>query len=440
MADEIGYQSSSLPGWGDISGEANETNPDLIWPRSVEVFDKMRKEDSQVGSVLRAVTLPIRSAQWSLDPAGADPEVVKFVSDELGLPIKGQKVEPPLRTRGRFSWDDHLRLALLELVFGHSFFEQVYAVDGGRAHLRKIAWRPPRTISKINVAADGGLVSIEQHGRPGQSNVVISVDRLVVYVNDREGANWLGTSLLRQAYKNWMLKDRLLRAQAIVIERNSLGIPVYTSAPAPDQYKDEAAVKEWNNNEIKEGLKVVRNLRSGSTAGVAITAKAKLELMGVTGTLPKTAEPIAYHDEQIARAMLAHFLNLGSETGSWALGTTFADFFSGSLNATGKHFRDVTQQHVIEDLVDLNWGTATPSPRLTFEPIGSEYPATAEAIKLLIECGALTPDDPVEAYVRDRYGLPAKDPSTSRAQPEPDPDSDGSSGSEQDSEETGGTE
>jgi hypothetical protein len=54
--------------------------------------------------------------------------------------------------------------------------------------------------------------------------------------------------------------------------------------------------------------------------------------------------------------VLAHFLNLGTETGSWALGSTFANFFTDSLNAVAAHIADVTQQHVVEDLVDLNWG------------------------------------------------------------------------------------
>ena len=58
--------------------------------------------------------------------------------------------------------------------------------------------------------------------------------------------------------------------------------------------------------------------------------------------------------------MLAHFLNLGTETGSWALGSTFADFFTQSLNAVAEQVCDVVQQHVIEDLVDLNWVRTSP--------------------------------------------------------------------------------
>jgi hypothetical protein len=51
--------------------------------------------------------------------------------------------------------------------------------------------------------------------------------RLVMYANEREGGNWRGQSLLRSCYKNWLLKDRLLRVDTGTIERNGMGVPVY---------------------------------------------------------------------------------------------------------------------------------------------------------------------------------------------------------------------
>ena len=413
MTGERGYQKTSLPGWGALSDETNETNPDLIWPKSNEVYDRMRSEDAQVQSVVAAVQRPIRSATWVIDPAGARDEVVQFVARDLGLPVKGQSAEPPIRSRDRFSWSEHLRMALLCGVYGHSFFEQVYRPEGDRTHLRKLAWRPPRTISEIEVAIDGGLVAIVQSGLL-KKDVRIPVDRLVAYVNDREGANWVGRSMLRPAYKNWLLKDRELRAQALTVERNGLGIPKYTAPPIPEEVTDPAEITERQSAQIEAGLKVAKDLRAGETAGVSLPHGAELELMGVTGKLPDTDGPIRYNDEQIARAVLAHFLNLGTETGSWALGSTFANFFTDSLNAAADYIRSITQQHVVEDLVDLNWGPDEPAPQLVFEPIGAEHPATAEAIKMLIECGALVADDGLEEYMRTRYGLPVRDEATAR--------------------------
>lgn len=408
---ERGYQTSTIASWASLMDEAQETNPHLVWPLYLDVFDKMRREDAQVASVMRAVTQPIRSAVWVVDPAGADERVVQLVAGDLNLPIKGRPFVAPLRTRGRFSWVEHLRHALLELVYGHSFFEQSYEYTEADdlQHLVKLAWRPPRTIAEIKVARDGGLVGVRQH----ESVRALTVGRLVAYVNEREGGNWLGQSLLRPAYKPWLLKDRELRAQALTIERNGLGVPVYKGAPVPAGLEGEDA-KTWLANDQANGLEIAKSFRSGDAAGAAIPHDADLELKGVTGKLPETEKPIRYQDEQIARAVLAHFLNLGTETGSWALGSTFADFFTKSLNAVANHIADVTQQHVIEDLVDLNFGELERAPRIICEPIGSEHPATAEAIGTLVRDGVITPDDVLEAHMRDKHGLPVKDETTAR--------------------------
>ncbi|MEE6295189.1 phage portal protein family protein [Georgenia wangjunii] len=406
---EQGYASQAAPWWAPAD---DETTPELQWPRNVAVYDQMRRQDAQVMSVLRAVTLPIRRTTWRLDPAGARPEVVQHVADDLGLPIAGQEDRPVVRTRDRFSWPDHLRHALLMLPFGHSYFEQIYRIDeAGAAHLRKLGWRPPRTISKVDVAPDGGLAAIEQHA-DGKTHRM-EIDRLVAYVNDREGGNWLGASLLRPAYKYWLLKDRLLRVQAQTVDRNGLGVPVYEASELHDSVTGDERTKR-EQDEIAAGLKLAKGFRSGNNAGASIPHGAKLTMKGVEGDLPDADKPIRYYDEQIARAVLAHFLNLGTETGSWALGSTFADFFTLSLQTVALDVADVTTQHVVEDLVDLNWGSSEPAPRVVFDEIGSRHPATAQAIKALVDCGAITPDAKLEQHVRTTYGLPAADTATAR--------------------------
>lgn len=342
------------------------------------------------------------------------PEVLQLVADDLGLPIQGRPPRPlGGRRRNRFSWQDHLRLALLELVFGHSIFEQVYRIDdtSGLARLRKLAWRPPRTIEEWDIARDGGLNAVKQTGGIGITapSTRLSINRLVVYVNEREGGNWVGESLLRSAYKNWVIKDRLLRSQALTQDRNGLGVPVYEGAPVPEG-ATAAERDAWISRERENGLKLATEFRSGESAGASIPHGAKLTLKGVEGDLPDADAPIRYHDEQIARAVLAHFLNLGTETGSWALGSTFADFFVDSLQSVAMHVADVTQQHVIDDMVDVNWGESEPAPQLVFEAIGSGIRASAADIKQLIEAGVLTLDPALEVYVRATYGLPAKEP------------------------------
>jgi hypothetical protein len=404
---EIGYTQAPNYNWWLYD---NETTPELVWPQSIYVYDQMRRQDSQVYSVLRAVTETLLRTPWRIDPAGARPTVTKFVADDLGLPIVGKNMAPPPRLKDRFSWTAHLREALLMLVFGHSYFEQVYRVaeDGSRAHLRKLAYRPARTIEQIEVAPDGGLMWIKQYWtQVDREPQPIPVDHLVAYIHAKEGGNWLGTSILRPAYKNWLIKDRLLRVQAQTIERNGMGIPLYKG--------QEGA----SADDLAQGLAMATAWRAGEAAGSAVPNGADLILRGVEGDLPDAEPAIRYHDEQIARAVLAHFLNLGTQTGSWALGTTFADFFTQSLQTLAEQIRDTATQHIVEDLVDVNFGEDEPAPRLVFDEIGSRQAATAAALKMLIDAGVIHPDQVLEESSRQQYGLPPADPATAAPPPPP---------------------
>jgi hypothetical protein len=393
---EIGYAQAINYNWWQYD---DETTPELQWPQSIAVYDAMRRTDAQVASVLRAVTLPVRRTPWRIDPNGAKAKVVKFVADDLGLPIVGKKPTTPPRSRDRFSWPEHLRQALLMLPFGHSYFEILFrpSEDGSVAHLRKLAPRPAKTIERIDVAPDGGLISITQWWTKTASRPrPIGVNRLVAYVHDREGGNWLGSSLLRPAYKHWLIKDRLLRVQAQTIERNGMGIPLYKAAET--------------ETDLTQGLAMATSWRAGEAAGSAVPAGADLVLRGVEGGLPDADPAIRYHDEQIARAVLAHFLNLGTQTGSWALGTTFADFFTLSLQTLAQQIADTATQHVIEDIVDVNFGENEPAPRLVFDEIGSRQAATAQSIKALVDAGVIRSDQVLEEMTRQQYGLPPAAP------------------------------
>ena len=389
---------------------ADEETPELRWPDSIAVYDRMAT-DAQVRSVTQAVRLPILSTGWYLEANGADAEVVAHIAETMGLRVRGVDVDPPLRTRDRFSFAEHLDVVMDYLTYGHSVFEQVYRIEGGLAGLRKLAERPQRSISKFNVARDGGLTAIEQHPLGTTKAVRIPIDRLVVYVNEKRGGNWVGRSILRSAYKYWLLKDRTLRVQAQVGDRNGLGIPVYESAPVPDGYDHEQA-EEFMASQQTSGLDLAKKLRSGEEAGAAIPNGAKLDVKGVQGTLPDLEKQIRYYDEQIARSALANFLSLGGENsrGSFALGETFENFFQQSLQATAQNVRDVLNQHVVEDLVDINWGPTVRAPRIVFDDIGSRHPVTAQAIYQLVMCGALLPEPALEEYLRTTYGLPQKAP------------------------------
>lgn len=381
-----------------------EDNRMLVFPRSSRTYAKMLREDAKVKSVYRAVTLPIRRANWRLKPNGADGEIVNHVAGDLRLPIEGADPNSPIApTFGRVSWDKHLADALHALAFGHMFFEQVYepGVDG-REHLRKLAPRWPGTIQDIKVANDGGLESIKQRAYESNSlhDCEIPVSRLVAYVFDDVGSQWVGSSIFRPAYKHWKIKDELLRKEVQTLDRNGMGVPIYEGSdlsPDPD-------------DELERGQDIVENLRSGAYAGASIPAGSKLSLMGVSGQLVSPREAIMYHDSQIANVVLANFLNLEGGGGSYALAETQSNFFNQSEQTVADWVADTANQHVIEDLVRVAFPDYDgPCPRLSFDAIGSRKEITPGDLAQLKNAGLVLADKPLEEHLRSLYALPAKE-------------------------------
>lgn len=406
---ETGYVTGATEMDGWTVWDPFEKTPELQWPASVAIFSRMDNEDSRVTSLLEALSLPIRSTAWRVDPNGAPDEVAAFVSANLNVPIYGEDApeDADKRSRGRFDLMAHLdEVVSPTLQYGHAVFEQVYRPRNmspdGRFWLRKLAPRPQWTISKWNVALDGGLDSIQQLA-PAQSGIIvfglkplqIPINRLVVYTRNKKPGVWYGRSVLRSAYKHWLLKDKLLRIEAAVAERNGMGVPVGTASKPDD------------DDEVAKMAAIARNFRGGMSAGVGLALGQTLELLGVQGNLPDIRRAIDGHDRAIALSGLAHFLNLDGKGGSYALASVLQDPFVQAVQAYATSICRNVNMHVVEDLIDINFGIDVNAPRLVFEPIGSQQDLTAAALKLIVDAGILSHDPAVERAVRQRFGLPS---------------------------------
>lgn len=399
---ETGYVTGSPNPW--LNWDPFEKVPDLQPAEAISVFAEMDNNDSRVASLLEAVSLPILETGWRIDPNGADAEVTQFVSRNLNLPVVGfDTVDDPGRSRGRFSWMAHLRLVASPTPqYGCAVFEQVYRRDGDRLVLRKLGPRPQWTIQRFNVALDGGLDSITQLAPASTGKVMygpapldIAVNRLVVYTRNMRPGMWWGRSILRSSYKHWLLKNELLRIEVEAIRRNGMGLPVGTASKPNDQ------------QEVTDMQKIAAAARGGMNSGIGLAAGQSLALLGVQGNLPNIREAIVYHDKAIALSGLAHYLNIDGG-GSYAMVAVQERPFVQAVNAAAKAYQEIGQQHVIEDLVDVNFGTDVRCPRLVFDPIGSQQDATAASLKMLVEAGLLAPDLRIERALRQALDLPAK--------------------------------
>ncbi len=399
LETEIGTVGYPGLAYGGFPYDPSEQTAELTWPLSVYTYDRMRRQDAQVASTMRACTFPIRRALWQLDGTDCAPAVVQHIAEDLGLNVMGQAPTRRRRSSDRFSFDEHLRQALLSLSYGHMGFEQVYRIVDGKARLHKLSPRMPVTLAKINVdEATGDLVSIDQYTGIGEGKSrPIPADRLVWYANDMEGASWQGVSLLRPCFRDYLLKDRLTRVNAMTMERNGMGVPVAEAAPGaigPDLALLEQVMQNW---------------RAGEQSGAAVPFGTKVRLVGVSGSLPNIVESIRYHDEQIAGALLAGFLKLGAAKGAnRALGEVFVDFFRLALDAIAGQLQDAMNAHVIEDIVDLNYGPDEPAPKIVVSQTDVQVDLTPDALVQLVRAGIITSDEALETEQRQRYRLPER--------------------------------
>lgn len=379
--------------FGQVMADILEYVPDLQWPQSVWVYSKMRY-DPQLSGNLAAYTLPIRKADWRIDPAGCRPEVAQLVADDLGLPLLGADPEPqPARRRG-VVWADHLRLAVPgHLTFGHYPFEKRYdtTTDPGKARLVEMAERVPASITQMELDKGGDLTGIMQDFTTER----IDRSRLVWYVNDREGTNWPGRSILRAAYGAWLLKHEVWRVHATSIRRFGMGVPGVEAPPGATQAQ------------IIEAQRLASSMRAGETAGMGLPPGFKGTLIGLTGSVPDALAFIRYLDEQMSTMMLAGVLNLGqTEHGSRALGDVFMDLLVDAVQSIGDQVAAIATVDVAVQLVDFNFGEDEPAPRVVCGDIAADREITVEALKMLLDAHALSADPGLEAYLRSRYHLP----------------------------------
>lgn len=410
--DEIGAitQASAVAPWTQFVFDELEQVPELQFPQSVRTYAAMRN-DSQIEGLYAGCTWPILRYKFLLNENGCDPERVKKLGADLNVPIKGQDpTTPKPRAKQRFVFKNHIKDALKSLLFGFYIFEQVgYVGDDGIWHLRKLAPRPPITIQEMRIADDGGLVSIIQNVASYHNNNFgqmpeIPVDRLVAYSWEKDGALWHGRSMLRAVYRNWLIKDRLLRVDAIKHERNGMGVPVATGAQG------------MTDPELAKLARLAQAYKAGEAAGGAIPYGTELNLLGVKGSIPDTIASINFHNEEMSRRFLMMFLQLGSTLhGSRALGKDFVDYFQLAQEFVANWALDVFNEHVIEDYWDWNYGeNEEHTPFMEYERDDDPRFAAAD-LALMIQNKVIQVDDEVEQAVREAMDLPVFDPDNERS-------------------------
>lgn len=395
----IGYPD--VVAYNQLGADYTEHIPALVFPESVYVYNQMRR-DPQLAAVLMGITMPIRRASWAIDPTGCDPKVCARIADDMGLPLLGVDDPGPARTSG-MSWPDHLRAALLSLVYGFFGFELLADVSSGQARLAGAYQRVPATISFIHSLPNGDFGGISQLYHPDTlQQAEIGPERMAWYAHDVEGSAWHGTSILRPGYSSWLIKQELRRVLAGSNKRWGMGVPTVRALPGTSPTPEQMAA----------AAQMAQSARAGETAGGSVPPGFVMEILGMSGSAPNTLEALRWVDQQMSGMVLSRWMDLGSsQTGSRALGESFIDTFLLSITSIAEFIADVATRQIVARLVAWNEGLSEPVPRIVVSDVGTRHEVTADALAALLASGALQADPALEEWVRRTYRLPQRDPS-----------------------------
>src|SRR5829696_4777647 len=373
----------------------DEYNSKLATTAGITIYDEMRRSDGTVRAAVSVCALPIRSAKWYVEPASedaADAEIADFVWKCFS---EYQSI----------TWNDLLRHALLSLPFGVMAFEKVFAIrdiDGtARIVWDKLSPRMPRSIQKWAIGASDNEPGIRQL-KSNSDTVDIPLDKLVVIVNEKEGDNWWGTSVLRPAYKHWFMKNTIYKIDAIAFERQGLGVPF---VKLPENYT------EADRSKAEE---IVKNLRANQQAFILEPFEYEIGFKDMMAKSVRDPSPsIEHHNREIMKSVLAQFLELGStnKSGSRALSEDHSEMFLQSLVTVAQGVADAFNSYAVKELVDLNFNDVKAYPKLSFTGITRvNADAIATTYQTLTTAGAIKIGSNDEQFFREQLSLPERDP------------------------------
>ncbi len=400
LQDFIGVTGTQIYS-GVISGE--DHNIEWQDDKAIENVRLMNSTDATVHGTLLSIKLPMMGAKAWIEPASEDNADIKIA----------EFVEANMFKNRMFNYSDWLRHALLYLDFGFEIMEKAYVLQDDNRLWWKFEHRKPETVREWHVDSDNDLDHILQEAVDPQTGrfdrVPIPAEKLFHIANDMEGHNFRGVSILRSAWRNYKIKDVLIRLNAIQSERFGVGIP-------------KGEMKSGGNKD--DLLAALKSLRANDEGYLLTTPEYSVDLLATSGKTGIDMMPaIEYHDRQINANILREFAN--PETKSFAKSYVEAGAFYMALDAVAKNIEDALNQgsgkmHNIKQLVDLNFPNVTAYPRFMIDRRRLQNAGEmAEALSKLSTVYPGLSGEEMEEYVREINGWPEKTEGEPTPEPKP---------------------
>ena len=398
---------------------------ELSGTRAVKVYKEMSSNDPVVGAIIFAIEMLIRQVSWRTEAASNEQDdlaAADFVDSCMGDMSQ--------------SWTDTIAEVMSMLPYGWSWHETVYKMrlgpseDGtknSRFNDGKISWRkmPIRSQDSLyqwGFDETGGIQSMTQQAPPDYRLRTIPIEKSLLFRTTAHKGNPEGRSILRNAYRPWYMKKHIENIEAIGIERDLTGLPIFwipaNMLVSASQQTPEARAA------VAEYKKMISNIKRDEQEGIIMplvydengNKQYDVTLLTTGGRRQfETTDIINRYNQQIAMTVLADFILLGHEkVGSFALSSSKTSMFSTALGAWLDSIQEIFNRFAIPRLFELNGARLDKLPKIVHGDIETiDLAELGSFITSLAGAGAqLFPDPELENHLKRQAGLPVNEDQT----------------------------
>lgn len=328
-------------------------------------FEYMLDHDGKAKTMEQVLTLPLMSADYSIEPGPDDSGEAEFVREELERPANAGGMTTPI--------DLVIGQMTSAVTLRRAYFEKVFQVVDGRVTFKKIAFRPARTCSLLRDRDDYSFQGFRQRFRKGDGFETkdIPPQKALVYIHGQHRDPLYGISSLRTAYSIFESKQKIRFLWYSFLEGQTIPKAIAKHHTDDPDEQDEFA-------------KQVASLKGGGVVGIGPDQSVEaFESSGKGADVFKQA--MDYLSSEMVGSVLAGFTELPSAAasgrGSNALSESQVDFYKLSRLGVLTEMGAVLTSYAVADLVLWNRGVNASFPSFKFKPPAPE--AMEQAFELL---------------------------------------------------------
>jgi hypothetical protein len=390
--------------------------------QGVRKYKEMRDNSPVIGACLFAIEMLMRNVKWRVQPVDTSAEAQHYADLLHGMLF--EDVELP--------WSLLLSEILSFLPFGWSLFELVLKrrqgpdppplPDGslglpskfhdGLLGVGKIAPRPQDTLLRWEFDATGGLLGMHQLDPWMGRQAYLPYEKCLLFRPTSYKQSPEGRSVLRAAYRSHYMVTHIENTEAVGIERDLAGLPVFGTPP--QWWLSSATPEEVAQLELVR--RIGRNIRQDEQAclvypliyDAAGNELFKFSLASSGGAKAiNTDDIIQRYELRITQSLLSDMLFLGHEdVGSFALASSKTTTHAMSLGGYNTAIKDELNRRLVPLLWRLN--ALPPALQPTIDHGDVETVDLTELARFMLSYGRIFNMQDLENTIRTRAGLPER--------------------------------